>query len=74
MMFTKFSCTTLLVPIVLLFQAILLAFDLVLLTAGGGSIETMTTCRGYRIITSSVWVTSKGTLKSIQMKRELTIH
>jgi hypothetical protein len=39
MMFTKFSCTTLLVPIVLLFQAILLAFDLVLLTAGSGSID-----------------------------------
>ncbi len=36
MMFKKCSCSILLV---LLFQAILLAFDLVLLTAGSGSID-----------------------------------
>jgi hypothetical protein len=39
MMFKKCSGSILLVPIVLLLQAILLAFDLVLLTAGSGSVD-----------------------------------
>lgn len=39
MMFNKCSCSILLVPIVLLLQAMLLAFDLVLLTAGSGSLD-----------------------------------